>query len=1138
MSVDIINSFNGGELSETLNARQDIDKYKSGCLVLENMYVLPQGGVQRRTGSEYVGEVTGDYVKLLPFNFSEDSSYIIEFTSSILKIYDGNGDTGVELPHTYTDIELDTIKFKRIFDIMYLVCPTKPVQTLSRTSIDPLTFVLDTIEFDFPPLLDENSDINNTIGYQPIDWVPDEDYDTLSQVTYDGVFYQAIADITGGATFVPAEWNVIALQEVSTGNGNAIALYSNEGIFKEAHEGSIFNTSHQRGSDTVAGTGSFYPDGGTTTATYDEVFVSNEPFTIDTKVTQVRIGRIVRTGIVYIDKKETPTGTWNNVKTYSSPATYQDNETTITGLTANSYIRVRITGIYDAGGSFTISLPANRRIEFTSTSTALIYSSALDVSFSDWTLETSNTWNGSLELERSIDDGETWSNYITVGDTTGLATAAGETKNYTVSSSGKELATTKIRIKFKHDNGTIEANIINDTLYSSEFFIINEYVNENLVNVTVRNEPINNYSTNKWAFGAFNEVNGYPTAIELFEERLCYAGTFYDPATIWMSVVGDFSNFNQGDTLDDEAIKVIPTTAESTRWMLARDTIFLGTAGSILNIKAQDDSKTITPSNVKSSEQSAYGCEPVQAMFANDIAVYSQRLGKKLRDLVYVDEEASYMSTDLTILANHITDGGIKEMVFQKTPDQIIWILTDDGNIAGLTYERTEEVAGWHRHDFGGVVRSIAIRPSGGEDELWIAIERSGGIYIEKVGKRSFSDTLLDSWFVDSGVKTVLIDTQAIEDFEVVISPDFNITITTTDHGLVDGDKIRFSNIETFDALENNVFTVADKTDDTFKLKSEDGSGYINAVLFNIPETIELVVDYNGFPQNDPNGTYSYLQMTNDHPHYQYIYTKEGTGSATQWDIYFDTVEWVVEKYTNLPSPTFAYKNATSDGRVPKSGWELEDYTGEVPTIEYDGWWTDNLTGNFTQVSNVWDGLNHLEGENVQVQGDGSYDDTYIVEGGSITTDGYFNQTVIGLQYINLVQPMFIEPLGGSYIPLGENKNINSTVLKMYKTIGGVIGTVKDINGDSSVLADGSIFSNTISESDRQLLLKNYTVEKLVVRNVTNDLDTGIPLYTGDKLTHLTDSWNKLKGLYIMQNDAKPMTILGVVIKIKSGKEV
>ena len=53
-SFSIYTHMNTGEISDRLKGRVDLDKYKHGCETLENFVVLPEGGVQRRSGIHYV----------------------------------------------------------------------------------------------------------------------------------------------------------------------------------------------------------------------------------------------------------------------------------------------------------------------------------------------------------------------------------------------------------------------------------------------------------------------------------------------------------------------------------------------------------------------------------------------------------------------------------------------------------------------------------------------------------------------------------------------------------------------------------------------------------------------------------------------------------------------------------------------------------------------------------------------------------------------------------------------------------------------------------------------------------------------------------------------------------------------------
>ena len=56
----------------------------------------------------------------------------------------------------------------------------------------------------------------------------------------------------------------------------------------------------------------------------------------------------------------------------------------------------------------------------------------------------------------------------------------------------------------------------------------------------------------------------------------------------------------------------------------------------------------------------------------------------------------------MTILAEHITEGGMLDMAYQQEPDSIVWMVRNDGVLIGMTYRREEEVIAWHQHKLGG----------------------------------------------------------------------------------------------------------------------------------------------------------------------------------------------------------------------------------------------------------------------------------------------------------------------------------------------------------------------------------------------------------------------------------------------------
>jgi len=107
-----------------------------------------------------------------------------------------------------------------------------------------------------------------------------------------------------------------------------------------------------------------------------------------------------------------------------------------------------------------------------------------------------------------------------------------------------------------------------------------------------------------------------------------------------------------------------------------------------------------------------------------------QRASRKVREYVYQFETDAFTAPDLSILSEHITEGGIIEIAYQQEPDSIVWMARADGKLVGMTYERAQDVIGWHQHTIGGTnakIESVAVIPSqdGSQDDLWAVIQRT-----------------------------------------------------------------------------------------------------------------------------------------------------------------------------------------------------------------------------------------------------------------------------------------------------------------------------------------------------------------------------------------------------------------------------
>ena len=280
-------------------------------------------------------------------------------------------------------------------------------------------------------------------------------------------------------------------------------------------------------------------------------------------------------------------------------------------------------------------------------------------------------------------------------------------------------------------------------------------------------------STN-WSLGSFSDTTGHPSCVTFFEQRLVFAGTTSQPQTIFFSKSGDYENMDAnigGTVADDDAIiyTIASNQVNAIRFMTATRTLIIGTAGGEFTVSGGGTDNAITPTNILIKKQSNHGAANVDAIAVGNATLFLQRAKRKIRELAYNFDVDGYIAPDMTILAEHISEGGLTQMAYQQEPNQVIYAVRGDGELIGLTYQREQQVTAWHRHIFGGafgsgkaVCESVAVIPTDDtEYEVYVIVKRTinGATrrFVEYINNFDFTETdnttfnFLDSALAYSG---------------------------------------------------------------------------------------------------------------------------------------------------------------------------------------------------------------------------------------------------------------------------------------------------------------------------------------------------------------------------------------------------
>lgn len=289
-----------------------------------------------------------------------------------------------------------------------------------------------------------------------------------------------------------------------------------------------------------------------------------------------------------------------------------------------------------------------------------------------------------------------------------------------------------------------------------------------------------------WRLGEWSATTGYPSVIFSFEDRLGFAASTVAPQTVNMSKTADYENMAptaaDSTVAADNALqlKLNAGQQDPIRWVADDEKgLLIGTKGAEWLIRSSTTGDAMSAINFPSARRSTkHGSAAVEPLEVGKAILMVQTAKRKVRELAYVYEVDGFRAPDLTVLAEHITKSGIKHMAHQQEPYSLVWANLADGSLVAMTYDREQDVVGWHRHPIGGysdagktvgtIIESICVIPSpdGSQDDLWLSCKRyiNGGVkrYIEYLSEfNSEYVAVKDCYFVDGG-KTVTLGSPGV----------------------------------------------------------------------------------------------------------------------------------------------------------------------------------------------------------------------------------------------------------------------------------------------------------------------------------------------------------------------------------------
>ena len=391
-----------------------------------------------------------------------------------------------------------------------------------------------------------------------------------------------------------------------------------------------------------------------------------------------------------------------------------------------------------------------------------------------FTIVSSGTWSGKINLQRSIDD-VSWTD-VDTGSTVNVSATYND---------GLDNQVIHYRIGFATGNyasGSAVCTLTYGTGSNTGIARITGFTSPTSVTAAVLKDLGNTSGTADWSEGAWSDYRGYPSALALHEGRLWHAGK----DKIDGSVSDAFESFD-GDTEGDSgpiSRSIGSGPVDSINWLLALQRLVVGGQMAERSARASSLDEPLTPTSFVLKDASTRGSTAVPPAKIDKAGIFVR--GTRLFLLSNEsDPYADYGSADLTQLCPEVGAGGFARIAVQRYPDTRVHCVRQDGGVAVLILDQVEEVRCWVKVETDGLVEDVFVLPgatTSDEDKVYYVVNRTiNGTtkrYLERWALESecVGGTLnkqADSFVLYSGVATTtLTGLSHLEGEEVVVWAD------------------------------------------------------------------------------------------------------------------------------------------------------------------------------------------------------------------------------------------------------------------------------------------------------------------------------------------------------------------------------
>ena len=180
---------------------------------------------------------------------------------------------------------------------------------------------------------------------------------------------------------------------------------------------------------------------------------------------------------------------------------------------------------------------------------------------------------------------------------------------------------------------------------------------------------------------------------------------------------------------DRVAFKIAAREVDAIRHLVPMNNLLALTSSAEWRISA-GSADAVTPTNISAKPQSYVGASNVQPVVVNNTAIFCGARGGHLFELGYNWQAQGYATGDLSLRnADLFEYKAVKDLAYAKAPYPIVWAISSDGSLLGMTYIPEQQIGAWHRHTTqNGSFESICTMAEYAEQDMpYLVVKRTLG---------------------------------------------------------------------------------------------------------------------------------------------------------------------------------------------------------------------------------------------------------------------------------------------------------------------------------------------------------------------------------------------------------------------------